>query len=58
MVNHENDSVAVLRHLLRLLALPAFALLQLRQPGAVLLQEIIHVAFFRYLLVQAADTVK
>jgi hypothetical protein len=24
----------------------------------VLLQEIIHVAFFRYLLVQAADTVK
>ncbi len=55
MVNNENDSAAVLRHLLRLLALPAFALLQLRQPGAVLLQEIIHVAFFGYLFVQAAQ---
>ena len=40
--------------LLRLLALPCFALLQLGQPGAVLLQEVVHVALFRDLIVQAA----
>ena len=40
--------------LLRLLALPCFALLQLGQPGAVLLQEVVHVALFRDLLMQAA----
>jgi hypothetical protein len=41
-------------HLFGLLTLPCLALLQLRQPRAVLLQEVVHIAFLRNLFMQAA----
>ena len=42
-------------HLLRLLPLPGFALLQLGQPRPVLLQEVVYIAFLCDLIMQAAQ---